>query len=303
MFANNTLNEDQLKQIEESSTNQTNMALFNSNKFFDKTSNNFFGLNKNSIINNISNYNIFSKDIKLFNQAQPKINLNLNDKETKNVINNNSLNLVNNLNDNVTEPKNEINTKSSVSTNKNLFSICKIDNKNNLNDNEQLNTNSFNIPVFPSFFCKEDIKNNFSFINEKKTENKNINPGEMNNNIYINTNLIQSMNYPFDGNSIFINPMTNNINKIDNIIKYKEYLVFKNQNNNFINEFNSTISKLLFPEITQLSFFSPMNNNFLSNPINPLNSYIKYPSMNIPQINNINSANINACTNMNEKSK
>ena len=302
MFANNTLNEEQLKQIEESSTNQTNMALFNSNKFFDKTSNNFFGLNKNSIINNISNYNIFSKDIKLFNQAQPKINLNLNDQETKNVINNNSLNLVNNLNNNVTEPKNEINTKSSISTNKNLFSICKIDNKNNLNDNEQLN-NSFNIPVFPSFFCKEVIKNNFSFINEKKTENNNINSNIMNNNININTNLIQNMNNPFDGNSIFINPMANNINKIDNIIKYKEYLIFKYQNNNFINQFNSTISKLLFPEITQLSFFSYRNNNFLSYPINPLNSYIKSPSMNIPQNNNINSANINACTNMNEKSK
>jgi hypothetical protein len=125
----------------------------------------------------------------------------------------------------------------------------------------------------------------------------------MNNIININTNLIQNMNNPFDGNSIFINPMANNINKIDNIIKYKEYLIFKYQNNNFINQFNSTISKLLFPEITQLSFFSPRNNNFLSYPINPLNSYIKSPSMNIPQNNNINSANINACTNMNEKSK
>ena len=303
MFANNALNEDQLKQIEENSTKQTSMSLFNPNKFFDKTPNNFFGLDTNSIINNISNSNIFAKDIKLFNQAQPKINLSLNNQETKNVINNNSLNLANNLKNNVNETKNKINTNSSFSTSKNLFSTSKIDNKNNLNNSEQLN-NSFNMAAFPSFLCKEDIKNNFSFINEKKVENNNINSDIMNNNnININTNLTQSMNYPFDVNNIFINPMANNINKIDNIINNKEPLIIKNPNNNYINDFNSTINKLLFPGISQLSFFSPRNNNFLSYPINPLNSYIKSSSMNIPQNHNISSANINMSTNMNEKSK
>ena len=303
MFANNALNEDQLKQIEENSTKQTSMSLFNPNKFFDKTPNNCFGLDTNSIINNISNSNIFAKDIKLFNQAQPKINLSLNNQETKNVINNNSINLANNLNNNVNETKIKINTNPIFSTSKNLFSTSKIDNKNNLNNSEQLN-NSFNMAAFPSFLCKEDIKNNFSFINEKKVENNNINSDIMNNNnININTNLTQSMNYPFDVNNIFINPMANNINKIDNIIKYKEYLVFKNQNNNFINEFNSTINKLLFPGISQLSFISPMNNNFLSYPINPINSIIKPPSMNIHQNNNIISANVNTSNNMSEKSK
>ena len=303
MFTNNTLNEEQIKQIEENSIKQTDMPLFNPNKFFDKTPNNFFGLDTNSIINNISNSNIFAKDIKLFNQAQPKINLSLNNQETKNVINNNSINLANNLNNNVNETKIKINTNPIFSTSKNLFSTSKIDNKNNLNNSEQLN-NSFNMAAFPSFLCKEDIKNNFSFINEKKVENNNINSDIMNNNnININTNLTQSMNYPFDVNNIFINPMANNINKIDNIINNKEPLIIKNPNNNYINDFNSTINKLLFPGISQLSFISPMNNNFLSYPINPLNSNIKPPSMNIPQNNNINSANVNSSMNMNEKSK
>ena len=299
MFTNNTLNEDQIKQIEENSIKQTNIPLFNPNKIFDKTSNNFFELNTNSIINNISNPNIFTKDIKLFNQPQPKINLNLNNQETKNIINNNSLNLVNNLNNNENEPKNKINTNSSINSNKILFSTSKID---TINNNKQLN-NSFNRPVSPSFFCKEDIKNNFSFANEEKTENNTIKSNIMNMNNNINANLIQSMNYPIDGNNIFINPMTNNINKIDNIIKYKEPLIVKNPNNNFLNEFNSIISKLLFPGITQPPFICSMNNNFLSYPINPLNSYIKPPSMNIPQNNNINNVNVNSNTNMNEKSK
>ena len=253
------------------------------------------GLNTNSIISNIPYPNIFTKNIKLFNQAPPKIHFSLNNQEAKNVINNNSLNLVNNLNNNVNEPKNKINTNSNISTNKNLFRTTKIDNinnKNNINNNRQLNY-SFNSPIFPSFL---------SFINEEKTENNNINSNIMNNNININTNLIQSMNYPFGGNSIFINPMTNNINKIDNIINYKEPLIFKNPNNNFVNEFNSTISRLLFSRITQPPFISPMNNNFLSYPINPLNNKIKPPSINIPKISN-NSANDNASTYMNEKGK
>ena len=297
MFTNNTLNEEQIKQIEENSIKQTDMPLFNPNKFFDKTSN-FLGLNTNSIINNISNPNIFTKDIKLFNQAQPIINLNLNNQETKNIINNNSLNLVNNLNNNVNEPKNKINTNSSISTNKILFSTSKID---TINNNKQLN-NSFNRPIFPSFSCKENIKKNISFINEEKTENNSVNSNIMNNN-NININLTQSKNYPIDGNNIFINPNTNNINKINNIINFKDPLIVKNPNNNFINEFNSTINKLLFPGFTQLSLISPMSNNFLSYPINPLNSNIKPPSMNIPQNNNINSANVNSSMNMNEKSK
>ena len=109
----------------------------------------------------------------------------------------------------------------------------------------------------------------------------------------INSNLNQSKNDPIDHNNIFINSITNNINKINSNIKYNEPLSIKNQNNNVINGFNSTISELLFPEISHLSLISLMN-NFLLNPIKPLNNNIKHPSMNIPQINNINSANVNA---------
>ena len=302
MFTNNTLNEDQLKQIEESSIKQTSMPLFNTNQFFDKVSNNIFGLNTNSIINNISNSNFFTKDINLINRTQPKINLNVNNQETKNAINNNSLNLVNNFSKNVNEPNNKINIDSRVCSNKNLFSTSKIDNKNNLNNNEQLN-NPFNMPAFPSFLYKEDIKKNFSSNNEEKTQNNNINSNILNMDNNINKNLTQNMNYPFDGSNIFINPMTNYITEIGNIIKYEEPLMIKNQNNDYINEFNSKISKFLFPGITQLSFMSPMNNNFLSYPINPLNSIIKPPYMNISQNNIINSTNVNTSTNMNEKSK
>ena len=237
--------------------------------------------------------------MKFFGQAMTKINLNLNNQETKNVKKNNSLDLDNNLNNNINEPKNKINTNSNISTNKNLFRTNKVDNVYNINNNRQLN-NSFNIPAFPSFLGKEDIKKNFSFINEEKTGKNNINSNIMNNNI--NTNLIQSKNDPINLNKIFINSITNNINKIYSIIKYKDPLIFKNPNNNFINGFDSTISKLLFPEISHLSLISSMN-NFLLNPINPLNNNIKHPSMNIPQINNINSANVNASTYVNDKSK
>ena len=291
------LNADQIKQIEENSTKQTNIPLFNPNEFFDKTSNNFFGLNTNSIISNLPNPNIFTKDMKFFCQSPPKINLNLNNQETKNVKINNSLNLNNNLNNNINEPKNKINKNSNISTNKNIFTTNKGNNVNNIKNNRQLN-NSFNMPAFPSFLRKKGIKKNFSFINEEKTEKNNINSKIMNNNI--NTNLILSKNEPINLNNIFINPITNNINKIDSIIKYKEPLIVKNPNNNFINGFNSTISKLLFPENNHLSLTSSMN-NFLLNQINPLNNNIKHPSMNIPQINNINSANVNASTYVNEK--
>ena len=252
------------------------------------------GLNTNSIISNIPYPNIFTKNIKLFNQTPPKIHLSLNNQEAKNVVNNNSLNLVNNLNNNVNEPKNKINTNSNISTNKNLFRTTKIDNinnKNNINNNRQLNY-SFNSPIFPSFL---------SFINEEKTENNNINSNIMNNNI--NENLARIKNYPINGDNIFINPITNNINKIDSFIKYKEPLIVKNPNNNFINRSNSTISKLLFPGISQLSLISSANNNFLSYPINPLNNKIKPPSINIPKISNINRANDNASMYMNEKRK
>ena len=67
----------------------------------------------------------------------------------------------------------------------------------------------------------------------------------MNNNI--NANLIQIKNHPINGDNIFINPMTKNINKKDSIIKFKEPLIVNNPNINFINGFNITISKLLFP--------------------------------------------------------
>ena len=210
------------------------------------------------------------------------------------------MNLVNNLNNNVNEAKNKINTNSNISTNKNLFRTSKVDNVNNINKNIQLNK-SFNIPTFPSFLCKEYIKNNFPIINEEKTEKKNINLNIMNNNI--NANLIQSKNHPVNPNNLFINPITNNINKIDSNIKYDEPLMIKNPNNNFINGFNSTISKLLFPGISQLSLISPMTNNFLLHPINPLNNTIKHPSMNIPQMYNINKGNDNSSTHVNEKGK
>ena len=65
MFTNNKLNADQAKQIEENSAQKTNMPLFNPNKLFDNTSNNFFG-DTNSNISNIPNPNTFTKDMKFF---------------------------------------------------------------------------------------------------------------------------------------------------------------------------------------------------------------------------------------------
>ena len=64
-----------------------NIPLFNSSKFFDKSTNNFMGLNNNSILDKITNQNNFNNQIKLFNQIQPKIDLNINifvDKYIKN---------------------------------------------------------------------------------------------------------------------------------------------------------------------------------------------------------------------------
>ena len=148
------------------------------------------------------------------------------------------------------------------------------------------------MPAFPSFL---------SLIDKEKTENNNNNSNIINNNI--NANLTQIKNYPINDDNTFINPITNNINKIDSIIKHKEPLIVKNPNNNFLNGFNSPISKLLFPGSCQLSLISSTNNNFLSNTINPLNNKIKPPSKNIAQISNINNTNVNDSMYVNEKSK
>ena len=233
-------------------------------------------------INNISEPNIFSKDIKLFNRTKPKINLNPTNQE-KNALNINSLNLFDNINIDVNESKNNINTNSS--TNKNLFSTRKID---TINDTKQLN-NSFNIPVFPPFLIKEDIKKNNLFMNNEKSENKNINGNVMNMNSNINNNLNYSMNYPIN-NNIYMNPVTNSVNKINYIMNCKKPLIISNPNNNFMNDFALTMNKLLFPGITQLSLNSPMNNNYLSYQINSLNNN-KSLSINLPE--NINNNNHN----------
>ena len=291
MFTNNILNEEQVKQIEENSTKPTNIPLFNSNKFFDKSANNFLGLNTNSILKNISTPNIFTKEMQLFNQAQPKVNFNnlninnINNQETKNLINNNPLNLFNNnTNNNVNEIKNKNNSISSTNSNKILFSTSKVD---DININKQLD-NSFNIPMLPSFLNKEEIKKNPLFINSEKTEEININKNII--------NLDQNIN-----NNIDINAITNNENEICNNF-YKGPLIVKNPNNNFINEFSSTMNKLLFPGMTQLSFISPINNNFLSYALNYLNNN-KPMSMNFPQDNSIINASVNATQNMQNKSE
>ena len=53
-----------MKQIEENATKLMDIPLFDANKFFSKTSNNFIGLNTGSILDKISNPNGFSNDIK-----------------------------------------------------------------------------------------------------------------------------------------------------------------------------------------------------------------------------------------------
>ena len=297
MFTNNILNDEQVKQIEENSSKPTNIPLFNSNKFFDKSANNFLGLNTNSILKNISTPNIFTKEMQLFNQAQPKINLdinNINNQDTENIINNNSLNLFNNNNigNNVNEIKNKNNSISNANSNKNLFSTSKVD---DININKQIN-NSFNIPMPPSFLNKEEIKKNALFINSEKTEKKNINKNIINMNDDINKNLNQNIN-----NNIDINAITNNEKKNYNNF-FKGPLIAQNPNNNFINEFTLKMNKLLFQGMNQFPFISPINNNFLSYPINYLNNN-KPISMNIPQDNSIKNGNINPTQNMQDKSE
>ena len=297
MFTNNILNEDQVKQIEENSTKETYIPLFNSNKFFDKPSNDSLGFKTNSFLDILSSPNIFTKDIKLYNQLQPKINAN--NQEIKNVLENNSLTLTNNLNNNLNE---QIKININSNTNKNLFDIVEINNKNNVNSSNLVN-NTSNIPVFPSFLNKEGSQNNVLFMNTEKNVNNNINSNIMNTKNYI-YNLNHSIHYLVNKDNNFfidrINNINNNINTIDNIINYNESLLVKSPNNNFMNEFPQNMNKFLFPGINPLSLFPSMNNrNFLANPINPLNYNIEPISMNIPENSSINNYNINA--NINDK--
>ena len=223
------------------------LPLFDANKYFNKSNNNFFGLNNNSFLDKISNQNNFNNGIKLFNQS--KINFNINNPDSKNILNNNnSINIYNNLN----ESKNKFNANN---INKNIFSTSKIDNISKNND--ILKNNSFNIPAFPSFFndnkemIKKNVSNN-SIINEEKSLNEN------------------KINY---------NLMLNNINKINN---YKENL--KIPNINFLNEFNSTMNRLLYPGLIPFSIISSLNNNFLASPI--FNNNIKCSAINFADNNN-----------------
>ena len=221
---------------------------------------------------------IYRNDIKLIKgDFQPKLNFNINPKETKNIFNNNFINTFNNFNNSNDNLKENINSNTL-----NLNNITNIN--NNFMNNEYMRSNNLiNFPHFPHIF------NNFEeTVNQAENNSININNNNNNSNVIINKS--PDIKEIEEQNKTEIN----DINKRNYDIS-KEIPMNINSKNSVLNSFNCGINKNFYPDINKLSFFPSLNNNLLIYPnfVNNTfsNTLFNYPLLNLTKSDNSFSVN------------
>lgn len=234
-------------------------------------------LDENPNLRNSFDPSIYRNDIKLIKgDFQPKINFNLNPKETKNIFNNNFINTFNNFNNTNENLKQNINSNTL-----NLNNITNIN--NNFMNNEYMRNSLITFPPFLHIYNNLEETVN-------KAGNNSINLNK--NNAIINESPINKDIE--DKNKIKINDI-NKINDDNNYNNYKEFPMSINYKNAFLNTFNCGINKDFFPDINKLSIFPSLNNNLLIYPNFVNNRFsdtlINYPLLNLAKSDNSFSVN------------
>ena len=279
LFANNILNEEQAKQIEENSKKDINLSLNESDKIYNLNNpKDWSGLNNNKIINDISNTHNFINDIKLFNElSEPKFSTKEIKPDCKNILNNNSINIFNSFN-NLIENKNATNINNS-----NLFNINKVSTEKDIKKENLKNSQNIN----PNLNSLEKQKNEFMNKNEKVT----INNKQLNNNISPNNNKINAINNLLTpNNNLLINPNPNLlitpnnnlllnpnnnclINPNNNLLVCPNNNLLISPNNYYVNSYYHSMNRLIFNGMNDIPIFNSFENNLLYFPQNNLEKH------------------------------